>query len=656
MLTPSTAAALYLLITLVFTWPLAAGLARDIPWDLGDSLLNSWILAWDADHLIRLFTGDFAALQNFWNANIFHPEQLTLAYSEHLFAQAVQILPVYALTGNIVLCYNLLFLSTFVLSGLGAFLFVREITGNPRAAFFAGVVYAFAPYRIPQFAHLQVLSSQWMPFALFGLRRYFDRCESGVRTRATVVPLAGAIAALVAQNLSNGYYLLFFSPFVVAYVVFEIASRRLWRNAGVWIGIASAACLVAAATLPFLWPYLELRRNGFPPRTLTEVFAYSADFYSYWTAPPESHMWGRAMRAFPKPEGDLFPTLTALTTGGIGLIAATHSAWKQSRKVAAPSRTISWIAFALLGVCATYFVLLVVLFLGFRLDGIGPLAVSVRRIDRPLLLMGVAGGALLAVSPRARAFAQAWARTPIAFASVAALLAFALSFGPDIRSGGRLIGDSAPYALLYSYVPGFDGLRVPARFAMLVTLFLAVGAGVGAAGLEKRFARFGLVPLLFSLAVLSESFAAPIVLNGTKAEGGYRVPPPRVYTGREVPAVYRFLEALQRPGTVLVEFPFGEPGYEVRYMFYSTTHWHPLLNGYSGTFPLSYGLRSALLRHPLQNPERAWERLREDGATHAVVHSSLYAGTEGADIGGWLLSRGAKMVSSTDGDLVFQLK
>ncbi len=138
---------------------------------------------------------------------------MTLAYSEHLFAQAVQILPVYALTGNIVLCYNLLFLSTFVLSGLGTFLFVREVTGSRAAAFFAGVVYAFAPYRVPQFAHLQVLSSQWMPFALFGLRRYFERCQSGERRAPTFVPLAGAVAALIAQNLSNGYYLLFFSPF-----------------------------------------------------------------------------------------------------------------------------------------------------------------------------------------------------------------------------------------------------------------------------------------------------------------------------------------------------------------------------------------------------------------------------------------------------------
>ena len=55
-LTPYLATALYLAVALVFTWPLAAGLTRDIPWDLGDSLLNAWILAWDADRLLR-FSG-----------------------------------------------------------------------------------------------------------------------------------------------------------------------------------------------------------------------------------------------------------------------------------------------------------------------------------------------------------------------------------------------------------------------------------------------------------------------------------------------------------------------------------------------------------------------------------------------------------------------
>ena len=158
----------------MLTWPLARGLARDLPGDFGDPLLNCWILAWDASHLLRALGGHLGALAGYWNANIFYPHPLALAYSDHLTMQAIQILPVYALTHNPVLCYNLLFLSTFVLSGLGMFLFVRELTGQPRRRVLAGLAFAFAPYRIGSIPHLQVLSSAWMPFALFGFRRFFD--------------------------------------------------------------------------------------------------------------------------------------------------------------------------------------------------------------------------------------------------------------------------------------------------------------------------------------------------------------------------------------------------------------------------------------------------------------------------------------------------
>ena len=121
--------AAYLLITLVMTWPLVAGLASDVPGDLGDSLLNMWILGWGAEHLPRVLTGQMT-WGEFWNANIFHPEPLALSLSEHLFGQVLQILPVYYLTGNLILCYNLLFLSSFALSGLGAYLLVRDLIGD----------------------------------------------------------------------------------------------------------------------------------------------------------------------------------------------------------------------------------------------------------------------------------------------------------------------------------------------------------------------------------------------------------------------------------------------------------------------------------------------------------------------------------------------
>ena len=166
---------LYLLLTLAMTWPLAAGIARDVPGDLGDSLLNMWILGWGAEHLPAVATGRMS-LHDFWNANIFHPAPLALGFSEHLAGQVLQILPVYYLTGNLILAYNLLFLSSFVLSGLGMYLLVRDLLGDDAGfswpAFVAGLIFAFVPFRIAQVAHIQSVSSQWMPLALYGFRRF----------------------------------------------------------------------------------------------------------------------------------------------------------------------------------------------------------------------------------------------------------------------------------------------------------------------------------------------------------------------------------------------------------------------------------------------------------------------------------------------------
>ena len=139
------------------------------------------------------------------------------------------------------------------------YLLSRELTGSGAAGFVAGLLYAFALYRVAQYPHLQALSSQWLPFAFFGLRRFFVTRQ---------LPAAGRRnAALVAQNLSNGYYLIFFAPFVAAYCVYEIADRRLWTNLRVLAGLTGAGLLTVVVTLPFLVPYLRaaverLRRAG----------------------------------------------------------------------------------------------------------------------------------------------------------------------------------------------------------------------------------------------------------------------------------------------------------------------------------------------------------------------------------------------------------
>jgi hypothetical protein len=266
------AAAAYTVIAVAMTWPLASGLARDVAWDLGDSVLNMWILSWDSEQFRGILAGRSVHLRHFFDANIFHPAPLTLAYSEHHVPQELQIFPLYALTKNPILCYNLLFLSTFVLSGLGMFLFARELTGSTAASFVAGLLFAFAPYRVPQSSHLQVLSSQWMPFAFYGFRRWI---EAG-RTRA----LVGATASVVLQGLSCGYYLLYFSPFAAAYVVWELWRTRRLRDRRAWLALTVAGAAAALVVLPFVVPYLIVSRGLQLTRSLSETTRLSADVYS----------------------------------------------------------------------------------------------------------------------------------------------------------------------------------------------------------------------------------------------------------------------------------------------------------------------------------------------------------------------------------------
>ena len=471
----AAATAAYAALTIAFTWPLGAGLARDVPSDFGDPLLNAWILAWDATHLGR----------GWWNANIFHPHRFALAYSEHLLPQAIQIVPVYALTKNPILCYNLLFLSTFVLSGLGMFLLARELTGARAAAFVAGLAFAFAPYRIASLPHLQVLSSAWMPFALFGFRRYF---ETG-RWRA----LAGGSAAWVAQNLSCGYYLLFFSPVILIYIGWELAIRRAgWRTL---VQVAAALACVALATAPFALPYLQLRELGFGPRPIAEIERFSADVYAYVTADENLRLLGSVVRAWPKAEGSLFPgfTITVLALLGVGRAF-------QARLGPGPKRTARQVAVIVLA-CAIVLVPL----LGIRLP-----IVKITSVSRAMLVATIIVVVVLAWSREPRRAVASWLQSPVGFFTFATLFAIAMSFGPVIHARGRMVAQPGIYAAFSDWVPGFDGIRVPARFAMIVTLCLsstaafAIRTSTGAA--------------IAGTLILLESLAVPISVNANSTE------------------------------------------------------------------------------------------------------------------------------------------
>ena len=656
----------YTALSILLTWPLASGLAADVPGDLGDSLLNMWILAWGAEHVPQLLTGAMS-WQSFWNANIFHPDRLALTFSEHLFGQTLQILPVYWLTGNVILCYNLVFISTFALSGFGTYLLVRDLTGNRVAAFMAGLVYGFLPYRIASVPHVQVMSSQWMPFALYGLNRFV--------TSGSGKALAGGTAALVMQNWSCGYYLLYFAPFAPLFVMHRMWTLGKLKDARIWIALAAAATVTLLLTLPFLFPYSEAKQLYGFERPFGEVVLFSANVWSYITASENLTLWGKTLRYYPHGEGETFlgfvPWLLALVAlvaavwGGRPALGERGDASVAARVERAPGARRVLVILLTIAVITQFIALVsVVTFGGFDLNVLG-LMISARTPQRLLMQFVVAAVLLLLVSPTARVASARLVRTPLIFFAFATVLAMWLSLGPLPNVGDARVSGFGLYGVLYNYMPGFNGVRVPARYAMIAGLFLAVLAGYGFAEIERALAprvttARGLTPRILaaiaSVLILIEGAAIPMEINRTWAQNEAE-PPARVFPATSAPPVYTRVASLPA-GSAITEFPFGDAAWEIRYVYYSHAHWKPITNGYSGAFPPGYKARVARLRKVDVDPEAAWRALIDAGTSHAIVHPAAFANpADSTAVESWLRAHGAEEVERfPDGDLLFSLR
>jgi len=259
------------------------------------------------------------------------------------------------------------------------------------------------------------------------------------------------------------------------------------------------------------------------------------------------------------------------------------------------------------------------------------------------------------VSVRVRTALAAWVASPAGIFSIITLFAAAMSLGPEIHAKGRTVADTSVYAVFYHYVPGYDGVRVPARFAMIVTLGLAALAALGTATLERRGRKF--LVMVAGVLIVVEAAAMPIPTNenSTKyAQTDLAPLPPRIAIGDAAPPVYRYIAQLP-DDAVILELPLGEPAFDIRYMFYSTGHWKRLVNGYSGGAPLAYEFLTEALKDVLTRPERAWEAVVTSSASHAVVHEGSFTGERGRRFGDWLREHGAEQVAVFGTDRVFAL-
>jgi hypothetical protein len=291
---PLTSFALFLGLACAHTWPLASApgvLSRN---DVADTVLHEWILAWVAHQLatdpLHLF-----------DANIFYPERYTLAYSDHLFVQALMGAPLSWAGFSPVLVHNLVLIAGYALTGWTGALVVAHWTGSRAAGVLSGSLLAFNAFSLTRLPQIQDLHFEFFPLVLLAL----DRVLATARLRDALA-LSGWY---VLQSLTGTYLMVFTALSIVAAT---LARPRDWLGSRFKLmapKLLASGVLAVALLSPFLLPYLAVSREVGLSRSLEETARYSAKLTDYLAAPGRVHFetWSRRFW-----QGDgLFPGLVA---------------------------------------------------------------------------------------------------------------------------------------------------------------------------------------------------------------------------------------------------------------------------------------------------------------------------------------------------------
>lgn len=341
----AAAALLYVSAAVLVTWPLAIALtshlgALDGP---GDPYLNLWILGWGMQAWVTDPLGVLSG--RVFDANIFYPAAGALTFSDHFLLQALVLSPVYAVTRDAVLCYNLLLIGSMAASGVAMHALARGVTGSTPAAVVAGLAWAIWPYRSAHLGHIQLQALYFLPLALLFLHRLAAK-----RRLRDAIGLA-CMAAL--QAIASVYYgVMTALALGVAAVTLAVATGQ-WRSRALIGRVAIAAVLSVLLVAPIVAPYMTTARQQGFGRNLYEAANNAAGLPSYTQVPPTNLVYGQTGLLVPREprpgardrtgaEHQMFPGAAILALGAIGL-------WRGRQSDARPV-TLSGLALVVTGV------------------------------------------------------------------------------------------------------------------------------------------------------------------------------------------------------------------------------------------------------------------------------------------------------------------
>jgi hypothetical protein len=282
----------YAFLTIILTYPLILHLGTHIPSypsdpGVGDTWMNMW--AFGLIHRVFMESSHWSLFTDF----IFYPNgvDLTLPLLFGVGPPLIISVPFVHFFG-VVLTYNLFIIGAFILNGYIAFLLVRYLTHDNRAAFISGMIFAFVPYHMVRaIAHLNILTSG-MLIPLYILL-FIKALRDG---RMLDIFLTSIIFTLVV--VSNLYYAFFLGIFSILYVIYYVSygSKPFFKSV-LWKRLLSIGGISCLTFLPIAWVLLSHSWEDFHvhiPRAIS--FRFGADLLAFFLPTMFHPLWGSLVK------------------------------------------------------------------------------------------------------------------------------------------------------------------------------------------------------------------------------------------------------------------------------------------------------------------------------------------------------------------------
>lgn len=233
------------LLTVILTYPLITSSTNYLT-PAGDNLFNHWIM----HHNYKSVTEHFFLEDKYFNSNEYYPFPSTLTLADNvLFPSFAIYSPLYILTNNSILSFNLTIFMGIFLTFVSTFFCVNYLIKNRLGSMFSALIFSFSPMVLSRFfgGHTEYLHRYFVPLLLIGALVFFEKptfkrglflsvifflswiTNLQMTIFSSVFILALFLYFLVIKSRGRGLkpwflsilkYLLFFMPYVLAIIVY----------------------------------------------------------------------------------------------------------------------------------------------------------------------------------------------------------------------------------------------------------------------------------------------------------------------------------------------------------------------------------------------------------------------------------------------------